>query len=82
MGLYLEESGTLDFRLSAEICARLSQMEKESWKHYRWKKHHLRKEALGLVEEVAEKKSMRVVRRSSEEEKQAKKRHLRVVENF
>ncbi len=82
MGLYLEESGTLDLRLSAEVCDRLSEMERKSWEDYRWKKHQLRKEALGLVEDLAEKKSMRVVKRSEGEQKQARERHLRVVENY
>ena len=58
VGENLENSGTLDFRLSAEICDRLDQMEKESWKQYRWEKHQLRKEALGLVEDLAERKSI------------------------
>ena len=78
----LEESGTLDLRLRSQICDRLNEMEKESWSDYRWKKHQLRKEALGLVEELAERKSVRRVRRSVEEQKQARERHLRVVENF
>ncbi len=82
VGLYLEESGTLDNRLSAEVCDRLSEMERESWEDYRWKKHQLRKEALGLVEDLAEKKSLRVVKRSEKEEKEAQRRHLRVVENY
>ena len=82
VGVYLEESGTLDTRLTAGVCDRLAEMEKESWEDYRWKKHQLRKEALGLVEELAEKKSMRGVGRSEKEEKEAKRRHLRVVENF
>ena len=82
VGAYLEESGTLDCRLSSEICDRLAEMEKESWEDYRWKKHQLRKEALGLVENLSEKKNMRVVKRSAEEQKQARERHLRVVENF
>ena len=79
VGVYLEESGTLDTRLSSDVCDRLAEMEKESWEDYRWKKHQLRKEALGLVEELAEKWSVRVVRRSVEEEKEAKRRHLKVV---
>ena len=82
VGLNLEESGTLDLRLSSEVCDRLSEMERESWEDYRWRKHQLRKEALGLVEELAEKKSMRTVRRSEKEQKQARERHLRVVENY
>ncbi len=118
VGVYLEESGTLDLRLTSQLCDRsfadpLNEMEKESWSDYRWKKHRqslmgetpavrveqagetpafpltktalahqLRKEALGLVEELAERKSMRTVRRSSKEEKEAQRRHLRVVENF
>lgn len=79
VGEWLEKSGTLDFRLSSEVCDRLSLMDKESWEDYRWKKHQLRKEALGLMGDLAEKKSMRVVRRSSNEEKDAQRRHLRIV---
>ena len=79
VGESLENSGTIDFRLSADICDQLNQMEKESWQQYRYQKHQLRKEALGLVEAVAEKKSMRPVERASEEEKEAQEKHLRVV---
>ncbi len=82
MGVDLEESGTLDNRLSSEVCARLAEMEKKSWEDYRWKKHQLRRDALGLVDKLAKKKSMRSVRRSTEEQKQATERHLRVVENY
>ena len=82
VGAYLEESGTLDTRLSGDVCDRLSEMEKKSWEDYRWKKHQLRNEALGLVEELAERKSMRVIRRSEKEEKEAQRKHLRVVENY
>ncbi len=78
----LIEEGNFDTRLNSEVCDRLSEMEKKSWEDYRWKKHQLKKEALGLVEELAEKKSVRRVRRSTEEQKQARERHLRVVENY
>ena len=82
VGLNLEESGTLDLRLSSEVCDRLAEMEKESWEEYRWKKHQLRKEALGMVDELAQKKSLRVVKRSEKEDNKARERHLRVVENY
>ena len=72
-------SGTVDFRLSAEVCNRLAKMERESWKQYRWEKHQLRKEALGLMENLAEKKSVRMVKRSEKEEKEGRERHLRIV---
>ena len=39
-------------------------------------------EALGLVNDLAERKSIRVVKRSAEEEKEAEERHLKVVENY
>ena len=45
VGVYLEESGTLDTRLTAGVCDRLSEMERESWEDYRKRKHELRKEA-------------------------------------
>ena len=60
VGESLENSGTLDFRLSSEICDRLNQMEKESWKQYRWQKHQLRKEALGMIESAADRTNLRV----------------------
>ncbi len=82
VGKNLENSGTLDFRLSANMCDHLNQMEKESWKHYRYQKHQLRKEALGLIESAAEQTNLRVVKRSSSEQKEAKERHLDIVENY
>ena len=78
----LIEEGNFDTRLSSQACDRLAEMERESWEDYRWKKHQLRKEALGLVEELAEKKSIRVVRRSTSEQKEARERHLKVVQNY
>ena len=65
----LINEGNFDTRLSSQICARLHEMERETWKQYRWNKHQLKKEALVLVEELAEKKSVRRVKRSAEEEK-------------
>ena len=78
----LIEEGNFDTRLTVEMCDRLAEKEKESWEDYRWKKHQLRREALGLVNDLAEKRSMRTVGRSEKEEKEARDRHLRVVENF
>ena len=78
----LIDEGNFDTRLSSEVCDRLAQMEKESWEDYRWKKHQLRKEALGLVNDLAEKKSIRVVKRSEKEDNKTRERHLKVVENF
>ena len=57
-------------------------MEKESWKQYRWNKHQLRKEALGLIESAAEQTNLRVVKRSSSEQTEAHQRHLDIVENY
>ena len=51
----LIDEGNFDTRLSREVCDRLDQMEKESWEDYRAWKHELRKEALGLLEDLAEK---------------------------
>ena len=82
VGEGLEQSGTLDTRLTSQVCDRLAQMERESWEDYRWEKHQLRKKALGLVEELAEKKSLRVVKRSEKEQERAEERHSDVVENF
>ena len=78
----LIDEGNFDTRLSSQVCDRLTQMERESWEDYRYHKHQLRKEALGLVEELAQRKSMRVVKRSDGEQQQAGERHLHVVENF
>ena len=78
----LIDEGNFDTRLSSQVCDRLDQMERKSWEDYRWKKHQLRKESLGLMEDLAERKSMRVVKRSTEEEKEAEERHLSVVENY
>ena len=79
VGEWLEKSGTLDFRLTPQICDRLSEMEKESWEQYRYQKHQNKRAALGLVNNLAQSKSMRVRARSINEEAEAKERHLRVV---
>ena len=78
----LIDEGNFDTRLSSQVCDRLAEIEKESWEDYRYQKHQLIKKALGLVEELAEKKSLRVVKRSGEEQTQAEERHSDVVENF
>ncbi len=46
---------------------RLGEREKQSWSNYRWQKHQLKRQAWGLVNDLAEKKSVRVVKRSAEE---------------
>ncbi len=64
------------------MCDRLSAMERESWKQYRWNKHQLRKEALELIESAAEQTNLRVVKRTPSEEKSAQQRHLNIVQNY
>ena len=80
IGETLEASGSLDNRLTREICDYLDNLERSEWARTLKRKHELRKQALGLVDELAERKSIRLRRRSLEEEMEARRKHEEVIE--
>jgi hypothetical protein len=80
IGETLEASGSLDERLTPEICDYLAYLEREDWAQTLAHQHELRKQALGLVDELAERKSMRLRRRSCQEEMEVRRRHSEAIE--
>ena len=82
IGETLEASGSLDERLTPELCDYLDDLERENWAHSLKEQHQLRKKALGLVDELAVRKSMRLRRRTLEEEMEVRKKHSEVINQF
>ena len=79
IGETLEASGSLDNRLTRESCDYLDYLEREDWARTLKSKHELRKRALGLVDELAERKSIRLRRRTPEEEMEVRRKHDEVM---
>ncbi|MDJ0901302.1 MAG: hypothetical protein QNJ55_21100 [Xenococcus sp. MO_188.B8] len=79
IGETLEASPSLDNRLTREICDYLDYLEREEWARTLKKQHELRKQALGLVDELAERKSIRLRRRTQEEEMEVRRKHEEVI---
>ena len=79
IGETLEASGSLDRRLTPEICDYLDNLEREEWARTLKKQRELRKQAKGLVDELAERKSIRLRRRTPTEELEVRRRHEEVI---
>ncbi|MGL5836127.1 MAG: hypothetical protein ACRC1Z_23270 [Waterburya sp.] len=79
IGETLEASGSLDNRLTQEICDDLDSLEREEWARTLKSKQELRKKASGMVDELAERKSMRLRRRSLQEEMEVRRKHEEAI---
>ncbi|VEP12897.1 conserved hypothetical protein [Hyella patelloides LEGE 07179] len=79
IGETLRASGSLDRRLTPEICDHLDCMEREEWARTAEKQHELRKRANGLVDELAQRKSIRLRRRTPTEEMEVRRKHEEVI---
>ena len=79
IGETLEASGSLDRRLTPEICDYLDNLERSEWARNLKEKHELRKKALGLVDELAQNKSIRLRRRTPEEEMEVRRKHSEII---
>ncbi|MDJ0636766.1 MAG: hypothetical protein QNJ34_26540 [Xenococcaceae cyanobacterium MO_188.B29] len=79
IGETLEASGSLDKRLTPEICDYLDYLERSDWARTLKSKHDLRKQAKGLVDELAERKSIRLRRRTPVEEIEVKRKHFEII---
>ena len=75
----LEASGSLDERLTPEICDELDNLEREEWARTLNKQREMRKQALEVVDELAERKSIRLRRRTPSEEMEVRRRHEDVI---
>ena len=66
---------SLDWRFTPDICARLDRIYRDNWMQTIEKQSQLRRQALGLVDELSERKSIRLRRRSLAEEMEVRRRH-------
>jgi hypothetical protein len=80
IGETLESSGSLDDRLTREICDDLDNLERSEWAQSLSKKVELRRQAKGMVDELSEGKSMRLRRRTCQEEMEVRRKHEEVIE--
>lgn len=80
IGETLEASGTLDERLTPDICDRLDALERDDWARTVEKQSELKQRALGLVDELAERKSIRLRRRTLSEEMEVRRRHFEAID--
>jgi hypothetical protein len=80
IGETLESSGSLDRRLTPEICDDLDNLEREEWAWSLSKKVELKRQAKGMVDELAERKSMRLRRRSLQEEMEVRRKQEEIID--
>ena len=66
---------SLDWRFTPDICAQLDRIYRDNWMQTVEKQSQLRRQALGLVDELSERKSIRLRRRSPQEEMEVRRRH-------
>ena len=82
IGETLRASGTLDRRLTPDICDHLDCMERQEWAQTVEKQSQLRKQALGLVDELSERKSTRLRRRTPAEEMEVRRKHSEIINSL
>ena len=66
---------SLDWRFTPDTCEKLDRVYRDDWARTLAYQHELRKQAKGLIDELAERKSIRLRRRTSEEELEVRRRH-------
>ena len=70
---------SLDWRFTPDTCAQLDRVYRDDLARTLKRQHELRKQALGLVDELAERKSIRLRRRTPEEEMEVRRKHEEVI---
>ncbi len=70
---------SLDWRFTDDTCSQLDRIYREEWAQTLKRKHEAQKQAKGLVDELAERKSIRLRRRTPTEEMEAQRRHEDVI---
>ena len=75
-----EVADSLDWRFTPDICARLDRIYRDDWIQTVEKQSQLRRQALGLVDELSERKSIRLRRRSPTEEMEVRRRHFEAID--
>ena len=71
---------SLDWRFTPDTCEKLDRVYRDDWARTLKKQHELRRQALGLVDELAQRKSIRLRRRTSEEEMEARRKHEEAID--
>ena len=66
---------SLDWRFTPDICAQLDRIYRDNWMQTVEKQSQLRRQALGLVDELSERKSIRLRRRLPQEEIEVRRKH-------
>ena len=70
---------SLDWRFTPSICARLDLIYRDDWMQTVEKQSQLRRQALGLVDELSERKSIRLGRRTPTEEMEVRRKHSEII---
>ena len=70
---------SLDWRFTPDTCEKLDRIHRDDWARTLAYQHELRKRALGLVYELAERKSMRLRRRTPQEEMEVRRNHEEMI---
>ena len=78
----LEISDSLDWRFTPDLCARLDRIHRDNWAKTVQKQSELRKRALGLIDELAQRKSIRPRWRTLGEEMSAQRKHQDILNSL
>ena len=73
---------SLDWRFTNDICARLDRIYRDEWAQTVEKQSQLKRQALGLVDELSEKKSIRHTRRSPIEKMEVRRKHFEIINSL
>ena len=71
---------SLDWRFTPDLCSELDRLEREDWARTVEKQSELRQRALELVDELAERKSISLRRRTPQEEMEVRRRHSEAID--
>ena len=71
---------SLDWRFTPDLCDRLDRICRDDWARTVEQQSELRQRAFGLVDELAQRKSIRLRRRTSAEEMEVKRRHFEAID--
>ena len=71
---------SLDWRFTPDICNHLDSICRDNWVQTIAKQSELKQRALGLVDELAQRKSIRLRRRTLSEEMEVRRRHFEAID--
>ena len=71
---------SLDWRFTPDLCNRLDRICRDDWARTVEKQSELRQQALEMVDELAQRKSIRQARRTPAEEMEVRRRHFEAID--